>query len=143
MSAASTSRSAATRGSTTNVALKRRIAAENPALAERIAFVLCGKGDDDDQDEMKAEGLTVFANVSDRELIDLYVAADLYANFSKWEGFNLGIAQGAGDGASGDRVRYRGTPPVRHRDQRRRGGAAATGVRRGSPTTDRPSGARC
>jgi GT2 family glycosyltransferase len=75
------------------VALKQRIAADAPALAEGVAFVLCGKGDDEDQDEMKAEGLTVFANVSDHALIDLYVAADLYVNFSKWEGFNLGIAQ--------------------------------------------------
>ncbi len=75
------------------VALKQRIAAGDPALAERIAFVLCGKGDEDDQEEMRAAGLTVFANVSDRALADLYVAADLYVNFSKWEGFNLGIAQ--------------------------------------------------
>ena len=75
------------------VALKRRFAAEHPALAERIAFVLCGKGSDTDRAEMQAEGLVVFSNVSDRDLADLYVAADVYANFSKWEGFNLGIAQ--------------------------------------------------
>lgn len=75
------------------VALKRRIGLEHPALAERIAFVLCGKGNDTDRAEMEAEGLVVFSNVSDRDLADLYVAADLYANFSKWEGFNLGIAQ--------------------------------------------------
>ena len=71
------------------VALNQRFAAGNP----EIAFVLCGKGDDDDQEEMREAGLTVFANVSDDTLADLYVAADLYVNFSKWEGFNLGIAQ--------------------------------------------------
>ncbi len=75
------------------VALKNDIVAADPVLAERLVFVLCGKGSHDDREEMVAEGLTVFANVSDEQLIDLYVAADLYANFSKWEGFNLGIAQ--------------------------------------------------
>lgn len=75
------------------VALKQAIAATDPALAARLAFILCGKGSPADRDEMEAAGLTVFASVSDPELIDLYVAADLYVNFSKWEGFNLGIAQ--------------------------------------------------
>ena len=75
------------------VALKNAIATADPALAARIAFVLCGKGSPADREEMEAAGLTVFASVTDRELIDLYVAADLYVNFSKWEGFNLGIAQ--------------------------------------------------
>lgn len=82
------------------VALEQRIVAENPALAERVAFVLCGKGSDEDEAEMKAAGLTVFANVTDQALIDLYVAADLYVNFSKWEGFNLGIAQALAMGLS-------------------------------------------
>ncbi len=75
------------------VALQQAVAAADPALAGRLAFVLCGKGSGEDRDEMVAQGLTVFASVSDAELIDLYVAADLYVNFSKWEGFNLGIAQ--------------------------------------------------
>ena len=76
------------------IALKSRLAAEgDPALADRIAVVLCGKGKDEDVAEMTARGLTVFANVTDQALIDLYAAADLYVNFSKWEGFNLGIAQ--------------------------------------------------
>jgi hypothetical protein len=75
------------------VALKNDVAAADPALAERLVFILCGKGSAEDRAEMAAEGLTIFVNVSDELLIDLYVAADLYANFSKWEGFNLGIAQ--------------------------------------------------
>lgn len=75
------------------VALRRRIAADSPALAERMIFVLCGKGSAADRVEMEAEGLAVHANVTDAELSDLYIAADLYVNFSKWEGFNLGIAQ--------------------------------------------------
>ncbi len=75
------------------VALKNDLAATDPALAARLVFVLCGKGSHDDRGDMVAEGLAVFASVSDAELIDLYAAADIYANFSKWEGFNLGIAQ--------------------------------------------------
>ena len=74
------------------VALKQR-AAKDPALADRLAFLLCGKGSAVDRAEMEADGLRVFSNVTDEELIDLYTAADLYVNFSKWEGFNLGIAQ--------------------------------------------------
>lgn len=35
----------------------------------------------------------MFPNVSDGELIDLYAAADVYMNFSSWEGYNLGIGQ--------------------------------------------------
>ena len=74
------------------VALQQAAAAD-PALADRLVFVLCGKGLPEDRVEMEAAGLTVFASVTDAELIELYVAADLYVNFSKWEGFNLGIAQ--------------------------------------------------
>ena len=74
------------------IALEQAAAAD-PALAGRLAFVLCGKGSHADRDEMVAAGLTVYASVTDAELIDLYAAADLYVNFSKWEGFNLGIAQ--------------------------------------------------
>ena len=43
--------------------------------------------------EMRDAGFEVFDNVSDAELIDLYAAADIYANFSRWEGYNLGIGQ--------------------------------------------------
>ncbi len=75
------------------VALKRRFEADRPDLAGRIAFVLCGKGNATDVADMEAEGLAVFSNVSDADLAELYVAADLYANFSRWEGFNLGVAQ--------------------------------------------------
>ncbi len=75
------------------VALRRHLFAQHPELQDRVVFVLCGKATARDQAAMEAEGLRVFANVTDAVLADLYVAADLYANFSKWEGFNLGIAQ--------------------------------------------------
>ena len=64
-----------------------------PELAARTIFVLCGKADREDVDAMREFGLEVFANVTDAELIELYLAADIYANFSRWEGYNLGIGQ--------------------------------------------------
>jgi glycosyltransferase involved in cell wall biosynthesis len=42
---------------------------------------------------MVEAGLEVRANVTDEEMSDLYAAADAYANFSLWEGYNLGIGQ--------------------------------------------------
>lgn len=73
--------------------LRRALNATCPNLAKRAIFVLCGKGNQDDIEDMRAEGLEVFANVSDIEITDLYCAADVYANFSTWEGYNLGIGQ--------------------------------------------------
>lgn len=65
----------------------------SPELASRLVFVLVGKADQTDVDEMRAQGLTVFANVTDSEMIGLYAAADAYVNLSRWEGYNLGIGQ--------------------------------------------------
>ena len=64
-----------------------------PTLASRVVFVLCGKATEDDVREVTDQGLTAFANVSDTQMIDLYAAADVYMNFSCWEGYNLGIGQ--------------------------------------------------
>ena len=60
---------------------------------DRMLFVLCGKGSKEDAVAMTEKGLVVLANVTDEEMTDLYHAADAYANFSKWEGYNLGIGQ--------------------------------------------------
>jgi glycosyltransferase involved in cell wall biosynthesis len=65
----------------------------DPDLAANCVFVLCGKGDKQDVAEVESEGFTAIANVSDEELIELYAAADMYMNFSRWEGYNLGIGQ--------------------------------------------------
>ena len=73
--------------------VKDRLEAEFPEEASRFVFVLVGKGDPDDVEEMENRGLRVFANVSDAQMLDMYCCADLYANFSKWEGYNLGIGQ--------------------------------------------------
>jgi GT2 family glycosyltransferase len=64
-----------------------------PTLASDVVFVLCGKATQQDIIDMEAQGLVVCANLSDAELIDLYCAADIYMNFSRWEGYNLGIGQ--------------------------------------------------
>jgi glycosyltransferase involved in cell wall biosynthesis len=56
-------------------------------------FVLCGKGTEVDVAAMEEAGLEVRANVTDEEMRGLYAAADAYANFSLWEGYNLGIGQ--------------------------------------------------
>lgn len=64
-----------------------------PEIAEQCLFVLCGKGTPKDISEMQKEGLTVFSNVTDETMVELYVAADAYMNYSQWEGYNLGVAQ--------------------------------------------------
>lgn len=63
------------------------------ALADRVEFVLAGKGRREDIAEVEALGLSAIANVSDAQLTDLYAAADIYMSFSQWEGYNLGIGQ--------------------------------------------------
>ena len=65
----------------------------SPEFADQVHFILAGRGGEADVAEMRALGIDVHANVSDAELIDLYAAADLYMNFSQWEGYNLGIGQ--------------------------------------------------
>jgi glycosyltransferase involved in cell wall biosynthesis len=64
-----------------------------PDLASNTVFVLCGKADPKDVEEMTRSGFMVKANVTDEEMVDLYAAADCYASFSQWEGYNLGIGQ--------------------------------------------------
>ena len=59
----------------------KKLGSEN---STKCRFVLCGKGNASDVRIMESLGLTVCANVSDNELIDLYCAADAYINFSKW-----------------------------------------------------------
>ena len=60
---------------------------------DEVVFVLAGKGGPEEVEELRGSGVEVFANLADPDLLDLYLAADAYANFSRWEGYNLGIAQ--------------------------------------------------
>ena len=63
-----------------------------PAGANHLC-VIAGRAGEKDAAEIEAAGVRAFVNLSDADLSDLYVAADMYCNFSKWEGYNLGIAQ--------------------------------------------------
>jgi len=63
-------------------AVADRFRATHPDLAGKIEFVLCGRATSEDIAEAEGMGLSVAANVSDQELIDLYAAADIYMNFS-------------------------------------------------------------
>jgi GT2 family glycosyltransferase len=69
----------------------KALRADHPAKS--VVFVLCGKGNDSEILELQRNGLDVRANVSDDELEAFYAAADAYANFSQWEGYNLGVGQ--------------------------------------------------
>jgi GT2 family glycosyltransferase len=71
----------------------RRFRAAHHELATKVVFVLCGKAKQEDVIEVEELGLTAIANVSDKELAAIYAAADVYMNFSQWEGYNLGIGQ--------------------------------------------------
>ena len=64
-----------------------------PDLKDRVVFAIAGRGEPEDVAFLESEGLQVHQNLTDEELLDLYAAADLYMNFSRWEGYNLGIGQ--------------------------------------------------
>jgi GT2 family glycosyltransferase len=74
-------------------AVRDRLLNEFHEIGERFVFVLVGKGTAKDVQEMEQRGLRVFANVTDVQMLDMYCCADVYANFSRWEGYNLGIGQ--------------------------------------------------
>ena len=63
------------------------------AFEDQWRFVLCGRGESSDVELLTEYGLEVYPDLPDDELVDMYTAADAYANFSKWEGYNLGIGQ--------------------------------------------------
>jgi hypothetical protein len=64
-----------------------------PEQSKPVIWVLAGRGTPADVEQAEQLGFTVFPNVSDQILADLYKAADAYMGFSKWEGYNLGIGQ--------------------------------------------------
>lgn len=75
------------------IELARKFRKSMASGSPNIVFLLCGKATADDISYAEQQGLTVKANVTNEEMSDLYLAADLYASFSKWEGWNLGIGQ--------------------------------------------------
>ena len=65
----------------------------HPERSRGLVWALAGAGSPGDVEQVEALGFTVFPNVSDEVLADLYTAADIYMSFSRWEGYNLGISQ--------------------------------------------------
>jgi GT2 family glycosyltransferase len=61
--------------------------------AREPVWALAGRGDANDVQQVRELGFTVFPNVPDEKMVDLYLAADAYLGFSRWEGYNLGISQ--------------------------------------------------
>ena len=61
--------------------------------APELVFAQCGKATPEDVAAVARTGVACLANVTDEEMAEIYCAADVYANFSQWEGWNLGIAQ--------------------------------------------------
>jgi glycosyltransferase involved in cell wall biosynthesis len=64
-----------------------------PGLSGRATFAIAGRGDDDDVAFLRSAGLTIFQDITDAEMAELYAASDLYVSLSQWEGYNLGIGQ--------------------------------------------------
>jgi GT2 family glycosyltransferase len=64
-----------------------------PEQSRPLIWALAGAGTPEDVAQAEDLGFTVFPNVTDAMLADLYKAADAYMGFSKWEGYNLGISQ--------------------------------------------------
>ncbi|WP_354444669.1 glycosyltransferase [Ottowia thiooxydans] len=81
------------KGVDTYSAVQAAVRERSGAAPGEIQFVQCGKALEDDVKAVNAAGLVAMANPSDASLIDIYAAADAYANFSRWEGYNLGIGQ--------------------------------------------------
>jgi GT2 family glycosyltransferase len=65
----------------------------HPDRSQNLVWALAGAGSATDVAQVEALGFTVFPNVPDETLTDLYAAADAYMGFSRWEGYNLGISQ--------------------------------------------------
>ncbi|MCJ2039276.1 glycosyltransferase [Methylobacterium sp. J-059] len=56
-------------------------------------FVHAGRGKPEDVAYVEGAGISVFSNISNAEMAELYAAADIFVSLSKWEGYNLGIGQ--------------------------------------------------
>jgi glycosyltransferase involved in cell wall biosynthesis len=59
----------------------------------RARLVMAGFGDDDDAAWVRAGGAIPYPNVPVDEMPALYAAADLFVTCSRWEGFNLNLAE--------------------------------------------------
>ncbi len=60
---------------------------------DRARFVVAGRVSDRDQRTLESRGITVLANLSAEEMGEVFAAADVLINLSKWEGFNLALLE--------------------------------------------------
>ncbi len=81
------------RGVDTYLDVRAAIRSLNPEMFSGMIFVLCGEGKNADVKAMTESGLVALADLTDEEMLGIYCAADAYANFSRWEGYNAGIGQ--------------------------------------------------
>ena len=81
------------RGVDTYLNLRAAIESANPDVFSRMIFVLCGEGKKSDVKAMTEGGLVALAGLTDDEMLGIYCAADVYVNFSRWEGYNIGIGR--------------------------------------------------
>jgi glycosyltransferase involved in cell wall biosynthesis len=70
-------------------------------LQAKVDIVIAGRGNHTDEAELKAKGLDVILNPTDRDLAVLYASANAVISFSRWEGFNLPLVEGGFYGCPG------------------------------------------
>jgi len=60
-----------------------------------VRLVLAGLGSPDDEAWLREEGATPLTNLPPAEMPDFYLAGDIYATASRWEGLNLPLIESA------------------------------------------------
>ena len=105
------------------VALKNDVAAADPALAERLVFVLCGKGTDSDPTGNDFRGTDRVRQRQRRAADRPLRRSRPLREFLQMGGVQPRDRSGSRDGARRGRVRYPCAPPVPDRHRRRPGRA--------------------
>jgi len=75
------------------IATKESLYAAHPELEDIVCLVVAGHSYAADRSWATSQGLLAFSNLSESALISAYLDADFYLTTSKWEGYNLGLAQ--------------------------------------------------
>ncbi len=60
-----------------------------------VALALAGTGGEESKNALRAAGATIFDAPDARELAALYAACDAYVTLTRWEGFDLPVAEAA------------------------------------------------
>jgi GT2 family glycosyltransferase/glycosyltransferase involved in cell wall biosynthesis len=81
------------KGADDYAAVREALVRLRPDLADSVRFVLAGRSAEADRAWATARGLLAVSNPTDDELVAAYLDSDLYLTTSRWEGYNLGLAQ--------------------------------------------------